>query len=91
MVNEVWRLKKNVKGSDLDCIDTRERKRARDGKKTAVKLGNRQLDESELRRKRGRHHVSVIEQHQRRVAAQPGEKSKISPIGNAENSAKSSG
>ncbi|KAF3184486.1 hypothetical protein TWF106_002940 [Orbilia oligospora] len=74
MVNEVWRLKKNIKGSDFDCIDTRERKRARDGKKTGVKLGNRQLDESELRRKRSRHHVSVIEQHQRRVAAQPGEK-----------------
>ncbi|KAF3170567.1 hypothetical protein TWF225_004194 [Orbilia oligospora] len=71
MVNEVWRLKKNIKGSDLDCIDTRERKRARDGKKTGVKLGNRQLDESELRRKRSRHHVSVIEQHQRRVAARP--------------------
>ncbi|KAF3152641.1 hypothetical protein TWF569_002946 [Orbilia oligospora] len=74
MVNEVWRLKKNIKGSDLDCIDTRARKRARDGKKTGVKLGNRQLDESELRRKRSRHHVSVIEQHQRRVAARPDEK-----------------
>ncbi|KAF3140776.1 hypothetical protein TWF594_006275 [Orbilia oligospora] len=74
MVNEVWRLKKNINGSDLDCIDTRARKRARDGKKTGVKLGNRQLDESELRRKRSRHHVSVIEQHQRRVAARPDEK-----------------
>ncbi|KAF3316635.1 hypothetical protein TWF173_001917 [Orbilia oligospora] len=52
MVNEVWRLKKNIKCSDLDRIDTRERKRARDGKKTGVKLGNRQLDE--MLRARGR-------------------------------------
>ncbi|KAK6513176.1 hypothetical protein TWF506_009340 [Arthrobotrys conoides] len=70
MVNEVWRLKKNIKGDEIDCINTREKKRARDGKKTAVKLGSRQLDESELRRKRSRHHVSVLEQHQRRIAAQ---------------------
>ncbi|KAK6526107.1 hypothetical protein TWF281_011144 [Arthrobotrys megalospora] len=67
MVNEVWHLKKNLTREDAKIIDSREKKRSLDGKKTGVKIGDRKLDESELRRKRSRHHVSVFEQHQRRI------------------------
>ncbi|KAK6337176.1 hypothetical protein TWF718_009959 [Orbilia javanica] len=68
MVNEVWRLKKNLKGDDVQCIESREKKRAQDGKRTGVKVGTRVLDEIELRRKRRRHmnNVSVFEKFQRR-------------------------
>ncbi|KAK6343693.1 hypothetical protein TWF730_011283 [Orbilia blumenaviensis] len=67
MVNEVWCLKKNLKKEDVQCLESREKKRAREDKKTGVKVGGRKLNESELRRKRSRHYVSVLEQQRQRI------------------------
>ncbi|KAF3279086.1 hypothetical protein TWF970_004195 [Orbilia oligospora] len=90
MVNEVWHLKKNFKADELECINSRKRKRARDGKESGVKVGNRLLGERELQTKRSRHYVSVFEQHRRRIA-QIDHKGRIKAVPNPTTDTKSLG